>query len=104
MIILSFGGVFSKIAAKYDFLSFEFIAFYGFSLFTLLIYTLFWQKILKQIPLNLAYANKAVTIIWGMLWGILFFKEQVSIVQFVSVAIIIVGVIITITGGEKNNG
>ena len=104
LFVYSFSGFFSKTAATYEFLSIPFVVFYGLSLFLLVVYTFFWQKILKHIPLNIAYANKAVTIIWGVMWGKVFFDEKLSFLQIVGAVIIVFGVIITITGGEKQNG
>lgn len=44
-------------------------------------------------PLSTAYANKAVTIIFGSLYGFLFFKEIISIKQIAGMIVIIIGVI-----------
>ncbi len=103
LFVYSFSGFFSKTAATYEFMSISFIIFYGISLLLLVVYTFFWQKILKHIPLNIAYANKAVTIIWGLLWGTVFFDEQISALQLAGAAVIVIGVVITITGGKKSN-
>ena len=60
-------------AAGYSFLSLPFIFWYGLVILNLGIYAVVWQQIIKHLPLTTAYANKAVTIVWGILWGSLFF-------------------------------
>ncbi len=103
LIFFSFGGVCSKIASKKEFLSFEFILFYGLVLFILAVYALLWQQIIKSIPLNVAYANKAVTLVWGMIWGVVIFKEQITISNIIGAVVVLMGVLLMVTGGEKKN-
>ncbi len=88
----SFCGVFSKLASQNEFLSIKFCIFYGISLFILGMYAIFWQQILKKISLTTAFFNKAVTIIWGMLWGVLFFRETISINMIIGAIIVLIGV------------
>lgn len=101
LLFFSLGGVFSKTAAGKEFLSFEFFLFYGLVLFVLFVYALIWQQVLRVIPLNIAYANKAVTLIWGMLWGALIFKETITIPNIIGAVVVLAGVLLTVTGGEK---
>jgi hypothetical protein len=44
----------------------------------LFVYAILWQQVLKKIPLTTAIANKSITIVWGMIFGLLFFEEKVS--------------------------
>ena len=62
ILIYSLGGICSKTAASKDFLSFEWILFYGLVLLSLGIYAVLWQQVLKKVNLNVAYASKAVTL------------------------------------------
>lgn len=94
LIMYSMGGIFSKEASNYEFLSPKFIICYGGLILILAIYALVWQQIIKRMPLTVAYANKAITVVWGVLWGVLFFDEKVSIVQIIGAMIVIIGVII----------
>lgn len=94
LIVFSFGGVFSKMAAGYDFLSLNFCLCYGGLILILGIYAICWQQIIKRIPLTLAYANKAVTVIWGMIWGVLFFGENITVTKVIGAVIVIAGVIL----------
>ena len=101
LFIFSLGLIASKLCSKEQFLSSRYILFFGLQLFTLFIYALIWQKVLKDIPLVIAYANKGITIIWGMLIGYLIFNEPITIANVVGALIIIVGIII-IGMGEKD--
>lgn len=92
--VFSLSGVCSKFAAGEDFLSFRFFLFYGGVIFILGIYAVCWQQIIKRLPLSFAYANKAVTIIWGMIWGILFFSEELTPQKIAGAVIVIVGVVL----------
>lgn len=101
LLFYSLGGICSKTASGKPFLSFEFILFYGLVLFILAVYALLWQQIIKKIPLNIAYANRAVTLVWGMVWGAVIFKEHISLANIIGAAIVLAGVLLMVTGGEK---
>ena len=62
-------SVCSKLAAGQPFLSVPFILLYGGMLAALVAYALGWQQVIKHLPLTTAYANKAVTVVWGILQG-----------------------------------
>ena len=72
------GGIASKTAAGKPFLSGEFFFFYGLMLLNLVVYAVLWQQILKKFPLSTAFSNKAITIVWGVLWGCLLFHETLT--------------------------
>lgn len=76
LLIYTFAGVMSKNASGYKFLSAGFCFYYGMVLLISLVYAFLWQKILKRLPLIIAYANKALTVIWGLVWGVLFLKNR----------------------------
>lgn len=101
LLIYTIGSIFGKIAASYDFLSVGFCFFYSMVLLISVVYALFWQKVLKKLPLIMAYANKAVTVIWGLVWGFVFFGESISIGNVVGAAIIVLGVYVVVTGEEN---
>ena len=93
LLIYSLVSFFSKSAAQYEFLSLPFIGFYIGMLAMLGIYAVGWQQVIKYLPLTLAFANKAVTVIWGILWGWLFFGEQVTPIMLLGAAIVMAGVV-----------
>ena len=92
LFFFSFCGVFSKLASQNEFLSMKFIIFYGISILILGIYAILWQQILKKFSLTTAFFNKAITIIWGMLWGIIFFKETITLNMIIGAIIVLIGV------------
>ena len=92
LFLFSLCGVFSKLAAQNEFLSLKFCLFYGASILILGIYAILWQQILKKFSLTTAFFNKAVTIIWGMLWGVLFFKETITINMIIGTIVVLIGV------------
>lgn len=103
LLFYSLCGVCSKTAASKEFLSFEFCLFYGLVLFILAVYAILWQQVLKSVPLNIAYANKAITLVWGMLWGAVVFNETISASNIIGALIVLAGVLLMVTGGEKKN-
>lgn len=103
LLMYSAGGIFSKLAAGEEFLSLKFILFYGIVILNLAVYALLWQQVLKSIPLNVAYANKAITLVWGMVWGAVVFKEQITVTNVIGALVVLAGVLLMVTGGEKKN-
>lgn len=100
LLLFSLGGVCTKMASWYDFLSFWFIFFYGLVILNLGVYAIVWQQIIKKLPLNTAYSNKAITIVWGILWGFIFFREQITWNMIVGALIVIVGVVLVVRADE----
>ena len=100
LLLYSIGGICSKYAGQADFLSFRFFLFYGLVLLNLAIYAIAWQQILKKLPLVTAYANKAVTIIWGVCLGAFIFGESITISKVIGSAIIVAGVIMVVKADE----
>lgn len=94
MLAFSFVPVFSKLAGQHPFLSWGFILFYGLSLFILVVYAFGWQQVIKRMPLTAAYANKAITVVWGMVWGLLIFSEAITWQRVAGAAVIILGVVL----------
>lgn len=63
-------------------------------LFTLAIYAVFWQKLLKKIDLSVAYVNKGMLLFWSMLWSIFLFKEHITLYNLLGTAIIFIGILV----------
>lgn len=100
LLLFSLGGVCSKMAAQNEFLSFWWLFWYALVILNLGVYAIVWQQIIKHLPLNTAYANKAVTIAWGILWGALFFHETIKWNMIVGALIVIIGVIVVVRADE----
>jgi len=101
LLVYSLSGFFSKSAASESVHSFTFIALYAGMLFILFVYAIGWQQIIKRLPLTLAFANKAITVVWGMLWGALFFGESISFLNALGAVLTVSGVVLfAIADGE----
>ena len=97
LMFFSLGGIFSKLASKQPFLSIKFILCYGVLLFIMFVYAIGWQQVIKRLPLTTAYANRAVTIVWGIIWGLLIFNEKLNAGKVIGALIVIAGVILYVT-------
>lgn len=98
--IYSLVSIFSKLAATQAGINIRFLLCYGMVLFLLMLYALLWQQNLKHLSLIVAYSNKAITVIWGMVWGAILFHEKITVFQIVGAAIIVVGVCIMASQSE----
>lgn len=99
-IFLSLSSVFMKFAALQTSLTKQGM-FYGFSIITLGIFALLWQKLLKKYNLSKVYVFKATTIIWGMIFGYIFFKEIITWKMILGAFITICGVCVIL--GERKH-
>jgi drug/metabolite transporter (DMT)-like permease len=93
LMIYSMSGICSKLAAKEKFLSKNFCIYYMVIIVLLVLYAVGWQQVIKRLPLTTAFANKAVTIVWGVIWGAIFFGEVVTIGKIVGALFVITGVV-----------
>ena len=100
LLIMSLGGVCSKLASAEPFLSLRFCLCYGGIIAILGVYAIAWQQIIKQMSLTTAFCNKAIEIVWGIMWGVLIFKESVKWNMILGAVIVIAGVIIVVTADE----
>lgn len=104
LMVYSISGVLSKLAAFQVFLSFRFCACYGGIITILGFYALAWQQIIKRLPLTTAFANKAITVIWGMIWGVLFFHESVTLGKIAGITLVASGVVLFSTDKQEEMG
>ena len=99
--IYSLAAVCSKQAGSQGALNIKFICYYGLTLIILVVYAVLWQQNLKRMSLITAYANKAVTVIWGLVWGVIFYQEKVRWNQILGIAIIVIGICIMVREKEE---
>lgn len=92
LFIVSLGGICSKMAGRQEFLSVEFLLFYGLLLCILFIYAVIWQQVLKRLSLTVAYASKGVGIIYSILWGVIFFDEKIEWNMIIGAVLVLIGV------------
>lgn len=93
-------GVCSKLAARQAAFSPWFFFFYGLMLLILFGYAIFWQQMIKKMPLSTAYLNKPVAILWGILWGVLIFKEQLTGQMVIGAMVVMVGIVMVVRTDE----
>ncbi|MBR4719156.1 MAG: DMT family transporter [Lachnospiraceae bacterium] len=83
-------------------LSPKWLMYYAGILIIMFIYAVAWQQIIKRMPIVTAYANKAVMVIWGIIWGLLIFDEKITFTRIAGALIIITGVYLVVTGDEDD--
>ena len=91
VVLYTVSGVIGKFAAKYAFLSKGFVLLYCMEILFLGVYALLWQQIIKFFDLSVAYANRAIALLWSMLWAVIIFGETITLKNFVGVVIVIAG-------------
>lgn len=106
LVLYSLCSIFGKLAAGQEFMSLGFVLYYGGMILVLGLYALGWQQVIKRLPLTTAYANRAVTVVWGIVWGVLLFGERLSPQKVVGALVVLVGVALfaTLPDGEGEQG
>ena len=64
------------------------------------VYSILWQQVLKRMPLNFAFANKAVCTLWTLLFGRLIFGESITWGKALGIVVVLIGVILVVTDHE----
>ena len=93
-LIYSINSIIAKLASAQESFSPAFVALYGAEVAVLGVYAVLWQQMIKRFELSVAYANKAVTLIWAMLWGSLLFHEQITVAKVAGILLVITGIVI----------
>ena len=101
LVFYSLSSICAKLAAGYDFMSLGFILCYGGMIAVLGVYAVGWQQVIKRLPLTFAYANKAVTVAWGIIWGVVFFGEAVTPLKAIGAVIVLIGVALFASADAK---
>lgn len=94
ILIYTLSTVTAKFASQEEFLSFKFIMLYGLEICILGVYAILWQQIIKKFEISVAYANRAMSLLWSIVWAIVFFGEQITLKNIIGVIIVIIGTII----------
>ena len=92
--IYSINSVVAKFASAQEPFSLNFILLYGLELCVLGVYALLWQQLIKRMELSVAYSNKAVVLLWAMVFGALLFKEQITLTNVAGILLVIVGIVV----------
>lgn len=92
--IWSCTDVLSKYAAGEDFPSTGFFIMWAGVLALMGVYALGWQQVIRRMPLATAFANKAITIVWGLFWGVALFSEALTPGKIVGAVLVVAGIVL----------
>ena len=98
--IYTLSTVMAKLASGHPTLSLNFFLFYGAELAILAIYALLWQQMIKKFELSIAYTNRAMALLWSLIWAAVIFHDKITLKNIIGVALVITGTII-VNGGQQ---
>ena len=102
IVIYTLSSVMAKLASGQEPFSAPFLFFYLIELMILGVYALLWQQMIKKFELSVAYTNRAMALLWSMLWAVVLFHDQVTVKNIIGVALVIVGTLI-VNGGDAED-
>ena len=104
IVIYTLSSVMAKLASGQEPLSVGFCLFYLIELFVLGLYALLWQQMIKKFELSVAYANRAMALLWSLVWAVVIFHDRVTLKNVIGVVLVILGTVIVNgeDGGEAN--
>ena len=85
-------AVFTKMASRNEFLSWNYILWVLGAVLVMGVYALLWQQVIKRIPLSTAYMFKGTSIVFVLLLSVLLFGEHITIANILGSIIIISGI------------
>lgn len=94
IMIYSISSVVAKTASAQEFLSFRFLLFYGLEIAILGVYAILWQQAIKKFELSIAYANRAMVMLWALVWAVVIFGERITLQNVIGLVLITVGTIV----------
>lgn len=100
VVIYTVSGIMAKYASAGETLE-KVILFFGLDLMFLGIYAICWQQMIKIFPLSVAYANRAMALLWSAVWAKIIFGEQIGIKQMLGIALVVVGTLVINTDKEE---
>lgn len=103
VVVYTLSSVVAKLATGRELFSFAFFLFYGLEIVILGIYAILWQQMIKRFDLSVAYANRAMALLWSALWAVILFHEGLSVKQMLGIALVIMGTVIVntdVSGGK----
>ena len=75
IIIYTISSVMAKLASASTEEPFRMLLFLGLEFVVLAIYAVLWQQMIKRFELSVAYANRAMAILWSMIWAGIFLTD-----------------------------
>lgn len=100
IVLYTISGIMAKFASAGESLE-KVILFFGLDLLFLGIYAICWQQMIKVFPLSVAYANRAMALLWSALWAKVVFGEQIQIKQMIAIGLVIAGTVIVNTEQQE---
>lgn len=97
VVVYTLSSVIAKLASEEKLFSLSFFLFYGMEAAVLGIYAILWQQMIKRFDLSIAYANRAMALLWSALWAVVLFHETISTKQIFGILLVILGTMIVNT-------
>ena len=105
VVVYTLSSVVAKFATGKELFSFSFFLFYGIEIAILGVYAILWQQMIKRFDLSVAYANRAMALLWSAVWAIVLFHEKLGLKQLAGIGLVVLGTVIVNsdkpTGGRK---
>lgn len=101
VVIYTISSVMAKTASMHKDNKLLFLLFFGMEFVMLGVYAILWQQMIKRFELSVAYANRAMAILWSMIWAVIFFHDQITVRNLLGVAIVIAGIMLINTDKEE---
>ena len=99
IMIYTFSSICAKLASGQETV-FRLLFFTGLEFLCLAVYAILWQQAIKKFDLSVAYANRAMVLLWSMIWAVLVFHDTITLKNILGVALVIAGTFVINT--EKN--
>ncbi len=94
VMIFSLSGVMAKFASGEPVLSARFILFYALEIVALGIYAVLWQQVIKRTELSVAYANRAMAVVWSAVWALVIFHDSLTVKNLIGIAFVVLGTVL----------
>ena len=100
VMIYTFSSIFAKLASGQEAWQ-KFLLVTGMEFVCLGIYALLWQQAIKRFELSIAYANRAMVLLWSMLWAVLIFHDKITLQNVIGVVLVVAGTFVVNSGKEE---
>lgn len=102
VVIYTLSSVVAKFATGKELFSLSFFLFYGLEIVILGVYAILWQQMIKKFALSVAYANRAMALLWSAIWAVVLFHEKLDGKQIAGILLVVLGTVIVNTdNGNK---
>lgn len=64
-------------------------------------YAFCWQQVIKNFDLHIAYANRAMYLVWSQVWAVWIFSEVLELKNYIGLIVVMTGVIIVSLGERE---